>query len=957
MLASGVANLAAPGGVRIRALLVPEVTGDYTFHVAGSENAALWLSGNDSRFGKQRVAWHLRSTAPQEWGKFGSQTSKLISLQAGVPYYLEAQVMNGTGIGHLDLAWTPPGSSVPAPIPTGVLRYPVADPDDLDDNHLPDSWEASTGLDQSGLPGANSPYGDPDQDGIPNLAEFQYDSDPLTAEDFGNGVTRETWTSTGMSGPQIATMTSSPAFYDLTNETAHVPGIDDATFGTHYGVRYRGFLIAPTTGDYRFWITGNDEVQLWMADATVTPRGESQARSDRFGKRLMAYNEPVDTAVDWGAPYEFDRTLSQRSDFTQLVAGQRYYIEVLHKQGWSNASGDAHVSVAWQPPGQAREVIPATAFLGNRPHPIDLDDDNLPDAWENANGLDPSDNGWLDFTQGQYGDSDADGLTNYQEYLAGTDPLNADTDGDGLSDSSELRRYHTDPLVSNNLNPVAIVLPPLQQFASATGSWTLDDDGSLIALERRGEITYTFTVTEAGVHEVIVTAALITPTPSVTQPLPLVLSLNDDVPFARETLSCRHSLPGEMRAITPWLPVGVHSLTVLHDNFQTDRSIRIHSVVLNRLGGTDFDLNDIPDWIEVNEAAANALTRIPTTSRTSPASIEGITRQISSTTLSVLTPGAPAPTSIPVTPSINRSFFADVPLAADGAVTVDASFLTGVITESHTITWTPTNLFENFQSDTLHIRAGDSLLLDAWSGTSPAAAAFTVTLDGNLLADENQNTTHTSGQPFVATFATAGSYTLAASHDSQTASVTVRVHAADFGSSHAVKVSLAREWTPTLLGPDAAIEADAAAIFTETTADPAVGPRRFSVQVDTAENLYVVARLPQGIDGAPSAILARGTIHGFEVARLDQTRDAEIIQRYPDGTWLMRSTVVAVNLPVGIMIRMTTINQGTLFINGSTTLELRADDFDANGITQIFYEWSGQDSPKVCHKTQLFIEP
>jgi len=43
-------------------------------------------------------------------------------------------------------------------------------------------------------------------------------------------------------------------------------------------------------------------------------------------------------------------------------------------------------------------------------------------------------------------DSDWDGLTNANELIYGTDPYNADTDGDGLTDSEELGMYWTDPL-------------------------------------------------------------------------------------------------------------------------------------------------------------------------------------------------------------------------------------------------------------------------------------------------------------------------------------------------------------------------------------------------------------------------------------------------------------------------------------------------------------------------------
>ena len=59
-----------------------------------------------------------------------------------------------------------------------------------------------------------------------------------------------------------------------------------------------------------------------------------------------------------------------------------------------------------------------------------------------ADKQDTDDNGILDGAE----DADDDGLTNNQEYLLGTDPNNADTDKDGLTDYEEINTYHTDPL-------------------------------------------------------------------------------------------------------------------------------------------------------------------------------------------------------------------------------------------------------------------------------------------------------------------------------------------------------------------------------------------------------------------------------------------------------------------------------------------------------------------------------
>jgi len=46
-------------------------------------------------------------------------------------------------------------------------------------------------------------------------------------------------------------------------------------------------------------------------------------------------------------------------------------------------------------------------------------------------------------------DSDSDGLSDIREAQLGTDPNQADTDGDGLTDKTEVDIYDTDPLNSD----------------------------------------------------------------------------------------------------------------------------------------------------------------------------------------------------------------------------------------------------------------------------------------------------------------------------------------------------------------------------------------------------------------------------------------------------------------------------------------------------------------------------
>jgi hypothetical protein len=61
----------------------------------------------------------------------------------------------------------------------------------------------------------------------------------------------------------------------------------------------------------------------------------------------------------------------------------------------------------------------------------DSDGDEIPDWWELQSGLDPALGADASL------DADADGLTNVEEYLAGTDPQSADSDSDGLTDGEE----------------------------------------------------------------------------------------------------------------------------------------------------------------------------------------------------------------------------------------------------------------------------------------------------------------------------------------------------------------------------------------------------------------------------------------------------------------------------------------------------------------------------------------
>lgn len=101
-----------------------------------------------------------------------------------------------------------------------------------------------------------------------------------------------------------------------------------------YGSRLRGYVCAPATGNYTFWIASDNQSELWIStDANPA-------------NKVMVASVTGNTV-----PREWTKYPSQQSAPRSLVAGQKYYIEVLHKE----STGGDNLAVGWQLPGGALE--------------------------------------------------------------------------------------------------------------------------------------------------------------------------------------------------------------------------------------------------------------------------------------------------------------------------------------------------------------------------------------------------------------------------------------------------------------------------------------------------------------------------------------------------------------------------------------------------------------------------
>jgi regulation of enolase protein 1 (concanavalin A-like superfamily) len=109
---SGVNNY----GQRLRAFIVPPMTGIYTFWIASDDTSKLFLGTSENPATAAQIATVTTYTASEGWLQYPSQQSSPILLQAGYRYYLEANMQQGSGGDNLAVGWE---------LPNGVLEEPI----------------------------------------------------------------------------------------------------------------------------------------------------------------------------------------------------------------------------------------------------------------------------------------------------------------------------------------------------------------------------------------------------------------------------------------------------------------------------------------------------------------------------------------------------------------------------------------------------------------------------------------------------------------------------------------------------------------------------------------------------------------------------------------------------------------------------------------------------------------
>jgi len=138
-------------------------------------------------------------------------------------------------------------------------------------------------------------------------------------------ITREQYNAANaLSTPVVSSLTS----FEVNNQ------------GDFFAARILGYICPPQTGNYTFWISGDDATRLTLS----TDANPANAQ-------LIAYSfNPTNFR-------EYNKYPSQKSVPIYLEAGKKYYIEAQHAEFW----GGDHVTVAWQlPDGTFEGPIPGS---------------------------------------------------------------------------------------------------------------------------------------------------------------------------------------------------------------------------------------------------------------------------------------------------------------------------------------------------------------------------------------------------------------------------------------------------------------------------------------------------------------------------------------------------------------------------------------------------------------------
>jgi hypothetical protein len=284
---------------------------------------------------------------------------------------------------------------------------------DRDDDGLPDSWEILYGLDpdNDGTDDlGQGRYGDLDADGLSNLSEYWYSTNPNVPDTDADNLTdgEEAYsTSTDPTKPD----TNGNGIQDGQEDSDH----DDLTNLAELRIHH----TQPRNPDTDYdklrdgWEVSNGLDPL-LSNIVTDPDGDglTNVQEQRLSLNPLEIDTNDDGTLDWAEDPDGD-------GLTNLDEFNTHHTDPLKADTDNDAISDAS------------EI---NTYLTN-PVKHDSDGDGMPDGWEIQHFLNAKNATGID---GASGDPEPDGLDNFHEWINGCDPHMADTDGDGTNDLTEV---------------------------------------------------------------------------------------------------------------------------------------------------------------------------------------------------------------------------------------------------------------------------------------------------------------------------------------------------------------------------------------------------------------------------------------------------------------------------------------------------------------------------------------
>ena len=703
-------------GQRIYGLIIAPETADYTFWIAGDDYSEFWLSTDASISNRSLLCYLNGYTTYQNWEFSSSQSSEPVSLEAGQAYYFEVLHKEHAGDNHVSVAWEYADNERSIITEDHLRTHTPDSTNDTDLDGLPDDWETANGLDTSKGYGGDGYAGDANYNGRLNYEERIMGTDPLDLNNDRDALSNIIEYKVLGSDPFVAEVHSQEAL--STFSFTSIDGYDgdeavayqdpDNDFHLYFGGAGTGLRNYNDSGQYiHKTVSGDFSIVMQLIRGS-----DDNDLSLSLVARENLETDSVYVGID-SLKNKRSYHLKRRSEKEGALNEINLIRDFLSDQRWLRLERTDDTFLAYTSSDGSNWIFVGSCSA-HLPDELHVGAFLASDSQTEFRGVE------VEFTEWKT-DQDRDGLWDDIETSIGTSIDNKDTDGDGLSDYEEYVHLGTDPEVAD----VVTISDPLVEvdgssFTSSTGNWRTDDAGSITSLDYRGTLNYDITVDEAGFYRLDIDIEEGETYRDASQ-FKLLLYI-DDLYVGETVITAASAQSTKVSFWLPWLEVGSANVKVDWIPLEDNSTLQLNSISMVELEFEDSSTLD--SWTlarmedEVSVPVSGAIDSL-----VSPYNLYG--EAINLESLSIVRDSDD--TEFDPLRALTDTFHTDLPLGIQSdSNTFTIESHNGLFSESISVNWQITNLFNAATLEPPVIRPADSLLI-GWNdtdGNKPESGIF-----------------------------------------------------------------------------------------------------------------------------------------------------------------------------------------------------------------------------------------